>query len=371
MTPEERKNRIIKAGVTGIAANLAAAVMKLIVGTLSRSISIVLDGVNNAGDVMSSLVTVVGTKIAGRPADREHPMGHGRAEYVSASIIAAVILYAGITALVEAVKKVFSPVTPDYSVLSFIVVSASVVLKIALGLYFSRRGKALRSEALVNSGRDALLDAAISATVLLSAVIFVSAGVNLEAYLAVAISAVIIRAGVAMLLSTFSKIMGERVEGDVSRAIKNTVVSEEGVIGVCDLILNSYGPDQLVGSVNIEVPGDWSADRIDRVSRRIRDRVFDEHGVTLTAVGVHSLNADGEEDDENRALTAAAVGKIDGVVGIHGFYLDTAEKTVRFDAIVDFGVKDTKKIKEAACAAAAELFPDCRISVGIDRDYTD
>ncbi len=371
MASGSREKRIIKVGVAGIAANLAISALKLIFGLLAHSISIVLDGVNNAGDVLSSAVTVAGTKIAGRPADKKHPLGHGRVEYISAAIIAAVILYAGVTALVEAIKRIVSPEIPEYSVFTFVVVTLSVAVKIVLGTVTVREGKKLRSEALVNSGRDALLDAVISSSVLAAAVIFLIFGINLEAYLAVVISAVIIRAGIGMFVGTISKIMGERVSGDLSRAIKETVCEEEGVCGAYDLILNSYGPDLLIGSVNIEVPDSWRADRIDAVSRRIADRVESEHGVVLTAIGVYSLNVSDDGTALVREPIVTAVRGIDHVLSIHGFYCEEAEKTVRFDVVVDFGVKDAEKLRDEVTAAAENAAPGYSVSVHVDYDYSD
>ena len=371
MASGSREKRIIKVGVAGIAANLAISALKLVFGFLAHSISIILDGVNNAGDVLSSAVTVAGTKIAGRPADKKHPLGHGRVEYISAAIIAAVILYAGVTALVEAIKRIISPDVPEYSVFTFVVVSLSVAVKIVLGAFTVRAGKKLRSEALVNSGRDALLDAVISSSVLVAAVIFIVFGINLEAYLAVVISAVIIRAGVGMFVGTISKILGERVSGDLSRAIKETICSEDGVCGAYDLILNSYGPDLLIGSVNVEVPDTWRADRIDVVSRRIADRVEREHGVVLTAIGVYSLNVSDDGTALVREPVVTAVRETEHVLSIHGFYCDETEKTVRFDVVVDFGVQDEEKLKEDVVKAAETAAPGYSVSVHVDYDYSD
>ena len=371
MASGSREKRIIKVGIAGIAANLAVSALKLTFGLLAHSISIVLDGVNNAGDVLSSAVTVAGTKIAGRPADKKHPLGHGRVEYISAAIIAAVILYAGVTALVEAIKRIVSPEIPEYTVFTFIVVSLSVAVKIVLGTVTVREGKKLSSEALVNSGRDALLDAVISTSVLVAAVIFRFFGINLEAYLAVVISAVIIRAGIGMFVGTISKIMGERVSGDLSRSIKETVCEEEGVCGAYDLILNSYGPDLLIGSVNIEVPDSWRADRIDVVSRRIADRVEREYGVVLTAIGVYSLNVSDDGTALVREPIVTAVRGIEHVLSIHGFYCDESEKTVRFDVVVDFGVKDEEKLREEVKNAALNAAPGYSVSVHVDYDFSD
>ena len=367
---EARKKEIIRAGLIGILTNILLAVFKAVVGVLSRSIAVVLDAVNNATDVLSSVVTVVGARLAGRPADREHPLGHGRIEYLSAQIVAAVILYAGITSIVESVKRIIRPVLPDFGAVTLAVIGVSMVVKLALGLYYLKRGRALNSDALVNSGKDALSDMVISAATMAAALVFMLTGVNTEAWLGVLIALVIIRASIKMYRETGSKIVGERVDSELSLAVKQTICETEGVTGAYDLILNSYGPDRWVGSVNIEVPADWTADRIDTVSREICERVSERYGIKLSALGVHIRGSSVLPKETRRAIKAAVLAE-PYVTQLHGLAGDTEAKKLRFDIVIDFKAPDPAEVCRRVKQRAEEVMPGYEVAVQYDPDYSD
>ena len=184
----QRQKIIIRTSITGIAANILLAAFKVTVGLLSHSIAIVLDAVNNLSDALSSVITIVGARLAGREPDKKHPFGHGRVEYLSSLGIAGIVLYAGITSLVESVKKIIHPETPDYSIASLVIVGVAVVVKILLGFYVRTTGEKVNSDSLVNSGKDALMDSVISTATLIAALIFTFAHISLEAYLGALIS---------------------------------------------------------------------------------------------------------------------------------------------------------------------------------------
>ena len=371
MPSNSREKQIIRVSLVGIAANLLLVVLKLTVGVLSRSIAIVLDGVNNASDMLSSVITVAGTRLAEKPADRHHPFGHGRYEYISAAVVSAVILYAGLSSLEAAVEKILTPETPDYSPLTLAVVSAAVLVKLLLGRFTARRGRLLRSDALVNSGHDALLDAGISFTTLLAALIYLLFGRSLEAWLGALISLLILRSGVQMLREMISKILGERVDGELARTVRETVCQTPGVEGAYDLVLNSYGPDRWIGSVNIEVPDTWTAGQIDAVSREISQRVLDRDHVILTAIGIYARNTADDAAAEMRSrITEIALGH-DYVLQLHGFYCDTAQKSLRFDLVIDLRAPDREAIRLDILDHVKRLYPDYTAHVQSDADFSD
>ena len=239
---KDRQNIIVRTSIIGIIANVFLASFKAAIGIISNSIAITLDAVNNLSDVLSSSITIIGAKLAAKEPDREHPYGHGRVEYLSAMIIAGIILYAGIASVVASVKKIINPQTPKYDIASFVIVTVAIFVKIFLGLYVKKMGKKVNSESLIGSGVDALSDAVISASTLIAAIIFVVFNISLEAWLGVIISFLIIKTGYGMLKSTLSQILGERVDNEVSSSIKETVNSFDEVYGSYDLILNNYGP---------------------------------------------------------------------------------------------------------------------------------
>ena len=180
---KSRNAVIIRTSIIGILANVFLAAFKAVVGFASNSIAIVMDAVNNVSDAASSVITIVGTKLAGKEPDRKHPFGYGRIEYLSAMVISILVLYAGITAFVESVKKIINPDTPDYSAVTLIIVAVAVVVKIILGRYVKGVGKKVNSDSLVNSGEDATLDSIISASTLVAAAIYLIFHISLEAWL--------------------------------------------------------------------------------------------------------------------------------------------------------------------------------------------
>lgn len=367
----ERQKIIVRTSVVGILANLFLAGFKAAVGLISNSISVVLDAVNNLSDALSSVITIIGAKLSTKPADKKHPLGHGRIEYVSAVIIAVIVLYAGISSLVESAKKIFEPETPDYSPLALIIIAVAVVVKIVLGTYVSRVGKKVYSDSLTASGKDALFDSIISASVLVAAVIYLIWGVSLEAYLGVVISMFIIKSGIEILRETVSQILGERIDSELSREIKRELCAYESVSGAYDLILHSYGPDTLVGSVHIEVPDTMKASEIDALERRITTEIFQKYNVALTGISIYSVNL---TDPETVALHDSVFQEIinyKDVLQIHGFSLDKSTKTVVFDLVISFDAPDKKALYNEIAELLKKKHPEYTFYITLDNDISD
>ena len=366
-----REKTIVKTSVIGIVANVFLAAFKAVIGLMTHSIAIVLDAVNNVSDAGSSLITIVGTKLAGREPDKKHPFGYGRIEYLSAMIISVIVLYAGVTSLVESVKQIIHPETPDYSAVSLIIVAVAVVVKILLGRYVKGVGVRVNSDSLINSGEDATLDSIISASTLLAAGIFLIFHISLEAWLGAIISVVIIKSGIEMLCDTISRILGERNDAELARAIHDTVLSFPDVQGAYDLVLNNYGPDRWNGSIHIEVPDTYSADRLDQLIREITMKVLGEHRVILTAIGVYSVNTTDEEVIQAKRRVEKIVFAHEHVRQMHGFYLLKDQKTMRFDIVVSFDAKDRRAVYAEVLADVQRAFPDYALQVAMDTDFTE
>ena len=337
-----RDKIIVRTSVVGILANVFLAGFKAAIGLTANSIAIVMDAVNNLSDAASSIITIVGTKLAGKEADRKHPFGYGRIEYLSAMLISFLVLYAGVTAFVESVKKIIHPVTPDYSAGSLVIVAAAVVVKIVLGRYVKRVGEKVNSDSLINSGEDATLDSVISASTLAAAGIYLIFHLSLEAWLGAVIAAVIVKSGIGMLRDTLSKILGERADAQLVLDIKETIRSFPEISGAYDLVLHNYGPDSYNGSVHIEVPDTLSADELDRLTRKVTAEVIRKHDVILTGIGVYAFNTKDPEAAAAREKIARLVTEIPHVLQMHGFFMDKEEKILRFDLIVSFDAADRR-----------------------------
>ena len=366
-----RERTIIKTSIIGIIANVFLAGFKAVIGLMTNSIAIVLDAVNNISDAGSSLITIVGTKLAGKEPDKKHPFGYGRIEYLSAMIISVIVLYAGITSFVESVKQIIHPETPEYNAVSLIIVAVAVVVKILLGRYVKSVGVKVNSDSLINSGEDATLDSIISASTLVAAGIFLLFHISLEAWLGAIISIVIIKSGIEMLRDTISQILGERNDTELAKNIHRTVTSFSDVQGAYDLVLNNYGPDTWNGSIHIEVPDTYSADRLDQLIREITMKVLREHHVILTAIGVYSVNTKDPEVIAAQRTVREIVLAHEHIRQIHGFYLQKDQKTMRFDIVISFDAKDRRAVYAEVVSDVQKAFPDYELQVAMDTDFAE
>ncbi|WP_029201719.1 cation diffusion facilitator family transporter [Oribacterium sp. NK2B42] len=370
-TEQSRDSVIVRTSILGIVANVFLATFKAIVGVLSNSIAIVLDAVNNLSDAMSSVITIAGTKLAGRKPDRKHPLGYGRLEYLSATIISVIVLYAGVTSFVESVKKILSPEKADYSTVTLVIVAAAVVVKILLGRYVKSVGEKVNSDALIASGTDATLDSIISASTLVAAAIYMTLGISLEAWLGAIISIVIIKSGIEMLRDTVSQILGERADASFTKAIKATIASFPEVNGAYDLLLHAYGPDTYVGSVHIEIPDTMTAGEIDRLTRNIRREVYKKHKVMLEGVSVYSINT---KDDNAHAMMETCrniVMSHEYVLQMHGFYVDEETKNISFDMVLSFKANNKDEIFKEVSDRIRKVYPDYTLTIALDTDFSD
>ena len=368
---DSRERAIVRTSIIGISANVLLAVFKAAIGLMSNSIAIVMDAVNNISDAGSSLITIIGTKLAGREPDKKHPFGYGRIEYLSAMIISLIVLYAGITSLTESVKKIIAPDTPDYSTVSLIIVGAAVAVKIILGRYVKAVGKKVNSSSLINSGEDATLDSIISASTLVAAAIFLIFGISLEAWLGAIISLLIIKAGFEMLKETVSQILGERNDPNLAKSIKETVTSYPEVHGAYDLVLNNYGPDSWNGSIHIEVPDTFSANQLDQLIRSIQEKVYLEHNVILTAIGVYSVNTKDKDIIDAHKHVREKVFAHPHILQMHGFCMDKANKTMRFDIVISFDAKDRKAVYKDILTEIQNEYPDYKLQIAMDTDFAE
>ena len=368
---EQREKTIARVSLISIVANVALAAFKAVAGLAASSISIILDAVNNLSDALSSIITIIGIKLAGKKPDKKHPYGHGRIEYISASIISAIILYAGFTALKESIVKIINPTRSSYSNLTLVILSAAIIVKLLLASFVKKAGKKAMSKALEASGDDARNDALLSASVLASALAMRFFGLSLEAYVSVLISVFIIKSGIEMLKDTFDDILGARVSSDTAKAVKETVCNIPGVYGAYDLFLNDYGPKRLQGSIHIEVLDTMTAAQIDELSNKVMVEIFNKHGVILTAVGIYSRNTNDQEATDAKEKVLEILESHKDVLQMHGFYMNKEMKIIKFDVIISFDVKD----RETECARilqeVSKEFPGYSVKINLDSDTSD
>ena len=360
---------IIRTSIIGIAANVLLAAFKAAVGLLSNSIAVILDAVNNLSDALSSIITIVGTKLAGKLPDKKHPLGYGRIEYLSAMVVSGIVLYAGITSAVESVKKVFHPEKPEYTAVSLVIIAVAVLVKIVLGRYVKAQGEKVHSGSLVASGSDALFDAILSASVLACAVIFMLTGISLEAYVGAAISVIIIKSGVEMMIETLDEILGVRADSNQTNQIKRLLSEEEPVRGAYDLVLYNYGPDKNLGSVHIELPDTMTVKEVDRLTRRLEKKVYRETGVFLTGISLYSFNTSNDEAARIQSDGRKRVLAHDWAVQVHGFYLDSSTMEMTFDVVMSFDIRPDEGLR-ILYEEIGNAYPDYKLYIEPDVDVS-
>lgn len=372
ITSSERETAIVRTSAIGIAANVALAAFKAAVGILSNSIAVTLDAVNNLSDAISSIITIVGTKLSNKKADREHPFGHGRIEYITTTVIAAIIMYAGISSLIKSIQDIMNPATPDYSLLSLVIIAVAVLVKIVLGHYVRTVGNRVNSDTLIASGSDALFDATLSTSVLTAALIFIFTKISLEAYVGVIISVFIIKASIELLQGSIKEIIGMRPDAALSTLIYDIVKEDPDAEGVYDLIIHNYGPDRFVGSFHTEVLDTTSAIEIDTMTRRLSTEIYKQTSgkIIIAAIGIYARNTTDNRIVKMRTEVTEMALAHEGVLQVHGFIADIENQFMAFDTVIEFGY-DGKQIVHDIIHEVEAAYPDMNVSVLLDRDTSD
>ena len=365
-----RDKVIIRTSIIGIVTNIFLAGFKAAIGLSSNSIAVILDAVNNLSDALSSVITIIGTKLAARLPDKKHPLGYGRIEYLSAMIVSGIVLYAGITSAVESVKKIIEPETPDYSLTSLVIIAVAIVVKLVLGKYVKTKGEKVNSGSLIASGSDATFDAVLSFSVLVSAIIFLKSGISLEAYVGVVISIVIIKSGIEMITETLDDILGIRADKETAQKVKALLNEEPEVQGAYDLILFNYGPEKDYAAVHLELPDTMTVDEVDKLTRRVERKVYNETGIALVGVGVYGYNTGNDEATKIRDYVREIVMAHEWVLQLHGFHIDIPQKKMRFDAVMSFDI-NPKEGLQILRDEVQKAYPDYELFILSDVDVSD
>lgn len=365
----EREKKIIKTSILGIVVNIILVAFKATVGIIVNSIAIILDAVNNLTDAISSVVTIIGTKLAGKAPDKEHPYGHGRIEYLTSLIVAEIVMLAGVTAIKESIEKIINPGETDYSIASLIIIAVAVVVKFFFGRYVKNVGKKVNSQSLVASGQDAFMDSVLSFTTLVAAIINYVWHLSLEGYLGVIIAIFIIKSAIEMLKETVSTMIGGRAEKEITDKIKEKVCSYEEVQGAYDLTLHNYGPSKTIATVHIQVRDDMKADEIHILTRQISMDIFDEYGILLT-VGIYAANDKGIYKEIKQEL-GSIVNNYKELKQIHGFYVDEKNSNIYFDLIIDFDCPNPEEVKNEVIHKLESKYPKYKFNVILDADFSD
>ena len=365
----DRNKVIIKTSVLGIIVNVVLVIFKAIVGLFANSIAIILDAVNNLTDALSSIITIIGTKLSNKAPDKKHPYGYGRIEYFTSVIISSIVLFAGITAGKESIEKIFNPAETDYSIVSLVIIAVAVVVKFVFGRYVKSVGKKVNSGSLIASGQDAFMDSILSFTTLIAAIISFVWHLNLEGYLGAIIALVIIKSAIGMLKETVDSMLGERADKELVTKLKSKIVSFKDVQGAYDLNLHNYGPSKIIASVHIQVRNDMTAEEIHILTREIEYAVYMEFEIVLT-IGIYAANDKGEFGEIKKEI-GNVIKDYKSVLQVHGFYVDKSKGNVYFDLILDFEEKNKEQILNEIISKLKAKYNNYNFNVILDSDISD
>ena len=368
MDANERRKKIIGVSIIGIVANLLLGVLKAVLGLLSGSIALISDALNNITDSSSSLITIVGTKLAAKAPDKQHPFGHGRTEYLTSLLIGGIVFLTGFQSLISSVKAVFNKEDINTDITTAIIIIATISAKILLGTFTENSGKKLNSTALIASGADAKNDAVVSVVTLISTILYMFANISVDGIAGVIISVFILKTAYEVLSDTIKKILGERVDGEIVRGIKDIVRNTEGVINCFDLILNDYGPDFYTGSINVEIEDERSIGEMYPILHEAQTKIYNKYNVFLV-FGFYSVDVDDERYIKIKSLLQNYKENERHIINYHGIVIDEKDKTIYCDITKDFDITG-ETIIENINRILKEEFPGYNIHVNIDIEFS-
>lgn len=366
--PSSREGIISVTSVLGILANLLIAAVKVVIGLLASSIAIMSEGVNNASDALTSVLALIGTKLAGKHPDEKHPFGYGRIEYLTSLVIAVLILVTGVEMLTSSVKLVFAPEEMSISILSLVIIAVSALIKFFLGIYTIRMGKKADSSTLEAVGIDCRNDSFISVITILSAVIFLVFHLSIDAYVGIFTSLIIIKAGLEVLKDTVGDLLGRPGEKELANKLYKEIRSTDGILNAADMMLHNYGPDAYSGSVNVEIDQSKSVGDVYQFLHELQLRIMHEYHVTMV-FGVYAVDNDREYSKELRRTVGQFVTSHEHVKSFHAVYLDPHSDKLYCDLVVDYNLRDWEPLKEEFSAYMKEKCPDKTLELTIETEF--
>lgn len=356
------KNAMITLAV-GLALNIGLGIAKLVAGIFENSTAVTSDALNNLSDAAVSIVTIIAVALAARGADREHPFGHGRYEYIATFILGAVILVVGVEAFSSGIRRAVYPERTDVGIITLVTLGVAVAVKLFMAVFYFVRGKREDAEAIGAAAVDSASDAAVTSAVLVCALIEKYTGFLIDGYAAVAVSAVIIVFGIRIVKRTISRLLGERPDKTLYDAVMNVLTAEQSVLSVHDLIINDYGAENKIAEADAVFPAEMTFVEVHSVCDRLERTVREATGVRLC------LHADPlENDDERLSQLRARLAETLTAFGAtaHDISIDDDKNTVEFDILLPDGKAPTAEIVAQAEAQARSVLP---YAVNIRVDY--
>ena len=368
MRQQDRQKKIIQTSVLGILVNLAIAAVKIVIGLAAASLAIVSEGMNNATDAASSLLTLVGTKLSAKHPDEKHPFGYGRVEYLTGVVISVLILYTGVSLVKESVEGILHPGEMSVTLTAILIVAVTAVVKFALGVYTLKTGKTLGSASLEAVGEEGRNDAIFSLVTIAVSLIYLFAGISLDAYAGLVFAAVVIKSGFGTLKESTGDILGRPGKKELARTLYKEIRRTPGILNAADMMLHDYGPDAYAGSVNIEIDHGMTIGEAYDFIHRLQLRIMHEYRVTMV-FGIYAVDNDHAQIREIRRNVGAFIRKQEHVKSIHALYLDSESQRLYCDFVVDYALRDWDGLRQEFGNYMKELYPDFRVELTVETEY--
>lgn len=367
LDPNSREGVVSATSILNVIVNLLVALMKVIVGLVASSIAIVSEGVNNATDALSSILTLVGTKLAGKAPDARHPFGYGRIEYLTSMVIASFILVGGIEMLTSSIKLIFEPEELNVSYVSLAVVLVSAIIKYAMGVYTMKTGRRVGSDTLEAVGVDCRNDSYVSVVTIISALVYLLGHFSIDAFAGVFTSSLIIKAGYEIMRDTVSELLGQPADENLVRELYKEIRNTEGVINAVDMVLHNYGPDAYTGSCNVELDHKKTVGDVYEFLRSLQIRIYEKYRVAMV-FGIYAVDNDSTDAHKLRSEIADYVKSKEHIKSYHAIYSDAKTNKIYCDLVVDYEADFEKTAKEFD-EYLSKIYPDKQIQVNIDREF--
>lgn len=362
----------VLSSVVGILCNLILFGTKLIIGFLLNSLSVMADAFNNLSDAASSIIGFIGVKMAERPADEEHPFGHGRIEYIAAFIVAFLVIQVGFSFLKGAVGKIREPEELKFQAVSIIILLLSVCVKLWLGMFNRKLGRRIDSKVMLATAADSMGDVVTTSATILSVVVYYFSGLNIDGFVGLFVALIVIWAGIGIARDTLAPLIGEAIDPQIGQKIKEFVEGYEGIVGSHDLIIHNYGPSKSMASIHAEVPNDTEIEESHEIIDRIEKEAYDKMGILLT-IHMDPIETKDEFVLEVRRSVEETVAGVDSLLSIHDFRLVDGKHQINliFDMIVphEYGDEKQKEITHEVISRLKNIDPRYNCVINVEKSY--
>ncbi|MCH5149080.1 MAG: cation transporter [Spirochaetales bacterium] len=337
---EEREKIGTRASIVGIAVNTGLFILKFLLGTMMHSMAVIADGFNNLSDVASSIVSLIGFKVAGKKPDAKHPFGYGRIEYISALVVSFLILTTGLSVIKDSFSNILKPTELSVTMIGFVGLLISIAAKIFLGFYTKSLGKKINSVSLTASGTDAFNDVIATLAAVVSIVVFWFFNINIDGYIGCVVALFIIKAGIEVVVDALGPLLGQSADKEIVDKIEELVLSGKGIVGIHDLVVHNYGPGRIFASAHAEIPSDCDLLGMHEIIDQIESKIYNELNIEIT-IHFDPIDINNEKLLEMKEKIAKIITDIDKNLKFHDFRMVSgySQTNLIFDIVYPYDCK--------------------------------